>query len=116
MKGFGVQIVGFSRNRKAACVLVSFSIPGLWTFFEQSNFFLSCSEIVKILFVFFSYFKPFVRTNIGVFILRFFNCLPIKSMPERLKAITIKSNFSFKRSLENFLNSSFFERFILRAE
>ena len=40
----------------------------------------------------------------------------IKSIPERLKAITIKSNFSSNSSWENFLYLSFFESLIFRAE
>ena len=44
------------------------------------------------------------------------NALPMKSIPDRLIAITIKSNFSFNKSLENFLNFNLFERLIFRLE
>ena len=39
-----------------------------------------------------------------------------EKIPERLKAMTIKSNLSFNKPLENFLNLNFFGRLIFKAE
>ena len=62
---------------------------------------------MTILLFFLSYFNPLVKIRIGVFIRRSLSSLPIKSIPGRLKAITIKSNFSLNMFLEKILNFNF---------
>ena len=68
------------------------------------EFLIKFSEIDKTFLSLGRYFNPLVSTKTGVFIFLYFNFLAIKSIPGKLNAITKRSNFSSKRSLENFLN------------